>query len=644
MFKLVVLVSGEGTNLQAIIDACQNKVLNANVILVVSNKENVGALTRAQDNQIMTYCSVYNHKTTARMNYDHELAQYINKFDYDLIVCAGWMHILSKHFLNLVKSPIINLHPALPNQFPGKNSIIEAYNAYKEGKITKTGIMVHHVVEEIDAGQVIEQFDINLESNETYETMENKIRYYEKFVLINAINKVLNTPKQVAVVPEKYPLCYQGKVRDVYDLGYNLLAMVQTNRQSAFDRHICEIPGKGTVLTNVSAWWFNKTKNIIDNHYVYSKDNMMIVKKCKPFKIEVVVRGYITGSTSTSLWTHYQKGVRTYCGINFPDGLVKNQKLPYNVVTPTTKGEIDELITPQEIVEKNYMTQNQWNFIQEKALELFAYGQFMANQKDLILVDTKYEFGLDCNNNILLIDEINTCDSSRYWLKETYETKFNNKQEPDKFDKDIVREYISKQCNPYKDPLPKIPDELVIRTSQTYNIFHTMLTGELCSQNSVMNLNQEFDQYFHDYHKQMVVIIAGSERDGKWIDTIKSELDKYKIYHKTYIASAHRNTQTVVDIVKKYNNYQNRQIIFIAIAGMTNALGGTVAAQSKYPTFACPPFKDNSDMQVNIWSSIINPSNVPTMTVLQPVNLAIAINKIITFGNFATLNFLRKSH
>lgn len=488
--------------------------------------------------------------------------------------------------------------------------------------------MVHHVIEEMDAGEVIEQMEINLEKNETYDSIENKIRYYEKFVLINAINKILNMKKQVQVIPDKYPLCYKGKVRDVYDLGYNLLAMIQTNRQSAFDRHICEIPGKGNVLTSASAWWFNKTKSIVDNHYVYSKDNMMIVKKCKPFKIEVVVRGYITGSTSTSLWTHYQKGVRNYCGIQFPDGLIKNQKLECNVVTPTTKGEVDELITEQEIVEKNYMTQNQWNFIKEKALELFNYGQFMANQKNLILVDTKYEFGLDSNNNVLLIDEIHTCDSSRYWLKETYNERFLNKQEPEKFDKDIVREYINKKCNPYKDPLPPIPDELIMQTSLTYNKFHQMLTGELCSITSIDNVKTSFDEYFETQYKQMVVIIAGSERDAKWIDTIKSELDKFKIYHKTYIASAHRNTQTVVDIVKKYNSYQNRQIIFVAIAGMTNALGGTVAAQSKYPTFACPPFKDNGDMQVNIWSSIMNPTNVPTMTVLQPSNLAIAINRI----------------
>ena len=276
------------------------------------------------------------------------------------------------------------------------------------------------------------------------------------------------------------------------------------------------------------------------------------------------------------------------------------------------------------------MTSEQWYFIKDKALELFNFGQYIANQKNLILVDTKYEFGVDLNGNILLIDELHTCDSSRYWLKDTYDQKFKNNQEPDKFDKDNVREYIIKKCDPYKDPLPEISNELIMRTSETYNQFHKILTNDLCNLVSVENVESSFDAYFNEIHKQMVIIVAGSERDAKWIETITAELNKFKIYHKTYIASAHRNTQTVIDIMNKYNSYTNRQIIFVTIAGLTNALGGTVAAQSKYPVFTCPPFANVTEMQVNIWSSIINPINVPTITVLQPANLAIAINRIFT--------------
>ena len=186
----------------------------------------------------------------------------------------------------------------------------------------------------------------------------------------------------------------------------------------------------------------------------------------------------MTGSTSTSIWTHYQRGERIYCGIQFPDGLVKNQKLTENVITPTTKGVRDEPLTEKEIIVEGIMTIEEWMYIKEKALELFNFGQKIADEKGLILVDTKYEFGKDVYGNIILIDEIHTCDSSRYWLKDTYEERFMLGQEPEKFDKDIIRDYIISKCDPYKDQLPDIPDELIRKVSYAYQKFYEFLTGE----------------------------------------------------------------------------------------------------------------------------------------------------------------------
>ena len=275
---------------------------------------------------------------------------------------------------------------------------------------------------------------------------------------------------------DKSKCVYVGKVRNVYDIGDNLLAFEHTDNQSAFDRHICIIPNKGEILTKISEWWFNKTKHIIPNHFISSNKNIMICKKCEPFKIEVVVRGYITGSTSTSLWTHYGNGERIYCGIKFPDNLIKNQKLDNIVVTPTTKGDKDEPISSEDIINKGLASEEEWDYIRTKALELFDFGQKVSNEKGLILVDTKYEFGKDDKGNILLIDEIHTCDSSRFWLKDTYQTKFDKGLEPDRFDKDIIRTFIKNSCDPYKDELPEIPKSLIFKAQNAYQEFFGMLT------------------------------------------------------------------------------------------------------------------------------------------------------------------------
>ena len=215
-----------------------------------------------------------------------------------------------------------------------------------------------------------------------------------------------------------------GKVRDQYDLG-DKIVLITTDRQSAFDRVLASIPFKGQVLNQTSVWWFNQTKNIIPNHLIKTPDpNVIIAKKCSVFPIEFVVRGYITGSTNTSLWTVYNSGDREYCGNTLPEGLIKNQKLKNNMLTPTTKDvHHDRPISPDEIVSEGLMDLEDWEYCSSVALELFSFGQHQAAKHGLILVDTKYEMGRDEDGNILLIDEIHTRDSSRYWINESYEKR-----------------------------------------------------------------------------------------------------------------------------------------------------------------------------------------------------------------------------
>jgi len=270
-----------------------------------------------------------------------------------------------------------------------------------------------------------------------------------------------------------------GKVRDQYDFG-NKVALITTDRQSAFDRVLASIPFKGQVLNLTSAWWFEQTKELIPNQVISVPDpNVTLAKKCDVFPIEFVVRGYITGSTSTSLWTVYNNGDREYCGNVLPEGLKKNQKLAENMLTPTTKEEHhDRPIAPPEIVSEGWMTQEDWDYCSQKALELFAFGQKKAAENGMILVDTKYEMGRDADGNIVLIDEIHTPDSSRYWISETYEERMADGQEPQNIDKEFLRLWFVEHCDPYNDEtLPEAPDELVIELSSRYIYLYETITG-----------------------------------------------------------------------------------------------------------------------------------------------------------------------
>ena len=272
-----------------------------------------------------------------------------------------------------------------------------------------------------------------------------------------------------------------GKVRDQYDLG-DKIALITTDRQSAFDRVLASIPFKGQVLNLTSAWWFEQTKHIIDNQVIDIPDpNVTLAKKCEVFPIEFVVRGYITGSTSTSLWTVYNNGDREYCGNLLEEGLVKNQKLDANMLTPTTKEEHhDRPISPEEIVKEGWMSQEDWDHCSRKAIELFSFGQEKASANGMILVDTKYEMGKDSDGNIVLIDEIHTPDSSRYWIADTYDERMNNGQEPQNIDKEFLRLWFVDNCDPYNDDvLPDAPEELVTELSSRYIYLYETITGGL---------------------------------------------------------------------------------------------------------------------------------------------------------------------
>lgn len=273
---------------------------------------------------------------------------------------------------------------------------------------------------------------------------------------------------------------YRGKVRDSYDLG-DKLVIVTTDRQSAFDRYLASVPYKGQVLNQTAAWWFEKTKDIVPNHFLASPDpNVSLVKKCKVFPIEFVVRGYITGTTNTSLWTQYNKGLRQYCGLEFPEGLKKNQPLPHPVITPTTKEtEHDRPISAEEIVSEGFMSQADWEAASEAALKLYQRGAELAAQHGLILVDTKYEFGKDQDGQLTLVDEVHTPDSSRYWLADSYPSRYEQGLEPENIDKEFLRLWFIEHCDPYKDEhLPEAPRELIITLASRYIQLYEMITGK----------------------------------------------------------------------------------------------------------------------------------------------------------------------
>ncbi len=298
-------------------------------------------------------------------------------------------------------------------------------------------------------------------------------------------------PKQalLALLPDAFegtdlalPGRASGKVRDWYDLPGGQRLIVTTDRLSAFDRILACVPYKGQVLNQLTNWWFDQTSDIIPNHKVSIPDpNAIVANVAEPFLVEVIVRGYITGVTTTALWYRYSLGEREIYGYRFPEKLQKNAELPKAIITPTTKGAVgfhDERLTCAEVVEKGLMDKAIWEQVQQAALAVFARGQKLARQAGLILVDTKYEFGRMPDGTVALIDEVNTPDSSRFWKADTYAERFEAGQEPENFDKEFIRIAYAGKGFRGEGQIPDMPADLWMVASQRYITIYEMLTGK----------------------------------------------------------------------------------------------------------------------------------------------------------------------
>ena len=282
-----------------------------------------------------------------------------------------------------------------------------------------------------------------------------------------------------AAIPE-LPNRSSGKVRESYDLPDGRRILITTDRLSAFDRILTAVPFKGECLTQIARFWFEQTGDICPNYVIEFPDpNVTVGRHLSMLPVEIVVRGYLAGTTGTSILTLYKAGRRDMYGHRFPEGLRDNQKLPAAILTPTTKGEEhDEPLSGDDILKRGLLTPAQWAEVSRAALALFARGQETAAARGLILVDTKYEFGLAPDGRITLGDEIHTPDSSRYWYAEGYASAFAAGKPPPSLDKDVVRRWVSARCDPYKDEIPPIPKEIVAEASAAYIEVAERMTGK----------------------------------------------------------------------------------------------------------------------------------------------------------------------
>ncbi len=411
---------------------------------------------------------------------------------------------------------------------------------------------------------------------------------------------------------------HQGKVRDSIRVNDKKRLIVVTDRISAFNKKIkTPIPHKGAVLNGITNFWFDLTKDIIPNHLIKVIDpNISLVHEAEPIRIEMIVRGYLTGS----MWRGYENGQREFSGVVAPEGMTKNQSFASPILTPTTKDEDDTEITEANIIKSKLVKKATYQKMKKVALELFKRGSEYLDSKGIILVDTKYEFGL-LNGKLILIDEIHTPDSSRFWRKKDYQ---KSPQKAEQMDKEFVRQWMLANKVDGKVPL-ELPAKIVNETSRRYREIYELVTGQKFE---ISDLEPKTRAYHHLVKAKLikpgfVAICMGSKSDLPHVRKIEKIIKSYPIKVSKRIISAHKNGERILELAKAYNE-SIEPVAVIAVAGRSNGLGGALAANLTAPVINCPPFSDKTDMIVNLNSSLMMPSNTPASTVIHADNAALA--------------------
>jgi phosphoribosylaminoimidazole-succinocarboxamide synthase len=425
------------------------------------------------------------------------------------------------------------------------------------------------------------------------------------------------TTLRTACTPQLQTL-HRGKVRDSLRVDAATRLLVVSDRLSAFDRVLdTPIPMKGEVLSRLSNWWFEQTADIVPNHVLRVVDPVAtLVREVAPIRIEMVVRGYLTGSMERA----YAEGARTFCGATVPDGLTPNARFPQPLVTPTTKEKNDRPISPAEIASEGWTSAERYAQMKEVSLRLFERGTRVLAEKGLILVDTKYEFGL-LGDQLVLIDEIHTPDSSRMWDQAAYD---RDPRKVEAHDKEYIRAWLRQHRKNGEYPTA-LPEEVVRETTRRYVEIFERITGqklELSAEDPRARLARHL-RAAGLIQDGFVAIVMGSRTDLEHAHKMKAVIESYGIFTDIRVASAHKNGEDLVPLLAEYNAAIEPGAI-IAVAGLSNGLGGALAANSSLPVISCPPFQDGIDLLLNLNSSLMMPSQVPAMTVVKPKEAALA--------------------
>ena len=630
--NLAILASGSKYNINAIYQSIDSGILPANIVAVVCNKK-CKCMEYCKSKKINTINYTRDVKKFTREQYDQELINKLSPFNIDIILVFEWTYLFTAIFTKRFDK-IIKLNSVYSSSLGGSNNMDEIFNGLVNSRIKSASSNLELINLDNTRKNIISEVILPYEKSYTKDEFISISKKYENMCLIKGLIQYHeNQNKTIMFNAENTK--QKSNFKTLRDIDYDRLLVEYNNYEYAFGIKRCKLRNKGKFVSLSNKWWMDKTKFIVDNHYIWSDGKFMVVKKTKPIKYIFETHGFLANTFNTKLFDLYKNGARKIItSDNLPDGMSEYSFLNKPIVNVINKS-TNKSVNIDTLVNENILSQNNIKTILDYCNRLYMYTHRIRDKIGLTLACAQYEFGLDDGNNILLIDDIHSYNNSIFW---EYQEECYSKTKPNIFNSNVVYNWLLQNCSDINKDVPVIPSEIVKQGEESYyNYIRRLYSADDIVKCSILNTPFRSDSWswatakniYLNYNHDNMVCIVTDNKDGPCVKKAILAFKTNNIYANIFEISPYKDIIKLISHIKQHDS-SKKKMIWVSLSNEVNPICGILSANTRHPVINCPLSIDNKFSLQSILSSVQQYKDSPVLTILDFNNLPGACRKIFT--------------
>ena len=631
--NLAILASGSQYNIDAINQCIQSKVLPANIVLVVCNKKcECAQYCKSKKINLITYTR--DVKNCSREQYDQELLNKMSSYNVDLVLVFEWTYLFTSIFTKKYDK-IIKINSVFSNSLGGSNNIDEIFNALVNSRIKSASSNLELINIDNNRKNIISEVILPYEKSYTKEDFINISKKYENMCLIKGLisyHENQNKSKMFNIENIKQKSNY----KTLRNIEYDMLLAEYSNYEYALGIKRCKLKNKGKFVSLGNKWWMEKTKHIVNNHYVWSDGRFMVIKNTKPLKYIFETHGFLANTFNTKLYDLYKNGARKIVTSDYviPDNKEEYSYLEKPVVNIISKS-TNKSVSIESLVTENVISNKCAKQILDICYKLFDYTYRLRDKIGLTIACSQYEFGLDSDNNIILIDDIYSYNNSIFW---EYQEECYSKKHPKIFNSNVVYNWLVQNCSDLNKDIPAIPSDIIKQGEESYrNFVHRLYLSDDVTKCAILNTPFRSDSWswttakniYLNYNHNNMVCIVTEDKDNIHVKKAMNLFKDCNIYANIFEISPYKDIIKLISHVKQHDS-SRKKMVWVSLSNEINPICGILSANTRHPVINCPLSIDNRFSLQSLLSSVQQYRDSPVLTILDFNNLPGACRKVFS--------------